>query len=573
MALHRRGMGGDGIDSDDLTGDDVELLRTGGHHPRVATTVRSAGNARRSCLIVTAVLFAVGLLAHGLLREWTDASQLQLVTWNIAAINNNPFAYWITHKDEDYNKLMVDVQEFISSPGERDVPVKQVFTPAMWADLKQLMAARGWAGLDEVESLWTSDYSERRIISGFMKDKALGEKRLASMPDRITNTINLAGGKVANRPTVINCFAGDMTSLPRWWAEWRGFMFEKQLKLPDGKEMPAAAMLSKIKRSKYPAVTAEEEAISVPLQTLAQAIFDAILVHVVNAVSGHGKWQQLQQQMCESLNRRKDERTLDILSTTYADASVVFLQESAGVFVKKVEAHDALGSRFIVARSATPDAKRDQNSVVLLRRSFFREEPIVDHTASVMAKFDKSVPVALGDLLVMGVEDVLGRKYLLASFHGDTNGLATLPVLAAVHALASSMPDHALLFGLDANTYTVGTSSKQGVNEFAAAFRAAGYSSCWGDEPDATSPTTFNARTYLQPQLQKAAKSDEKVSKGDMNPKDFILFPKRGFTVQTAAKDNTGNRRYVENMVFPTLQFPSDHGIVSTTLHVVAAAS
>jgi hypothetical protein len=76
----------------------------------------------------------------------------------------------------------------------------------------------------------------------------------------------------------------------------------------------------------YPAVTAEEEAISVPLQTLAQAIFDAILVHVVNAVSGHGKWQQLQQQMCESLNRRKDERTLDILSTTYADASVVFLQ-------------------------------------------------------------------------------------------------------------------------------------------------------------------------------------------------------------------------------------------------------
>jgi hypothetical protein len=153
MALHRRGMGGDGIDSDDLTGDDVELLRTGGHHPRVATTVRSAGNARRSCLIVTAVLFAVGLLAHGLLREWTDASQLQLVTWNIAAINNNPFEYWITHKDEDYNKLMVDVQEFISSPGERDVPVKQVFTPAMWADLKQLMAARGWAGLDEVESL------------------------------------------------------------------------------------------------------------------------------------------------------------------------------------------------------------------------------------------------------------------------------------------------------------------------------------------------------------------------------------------------------------------------------------
>ena len=32
-----------------------------------------------------------------------------------------------------------------------------------------------------------------------------------------------------------------------------------------------AGMLSKIKRSKYPAITAQEEAISIPLQTLAQA--------------------------------------------------------------------------------------------------------------------------------------------------------------------------------------------------------------------------------------------------------------------------------------------------------------
>ena len=53
-----------------------------------------------------------------------------------------------------------------------------------------------------------------------------------------------------------------------------------------------------------------------------------------------------------------------------------------------------------------------------------------------MAAFDSSVPVAPGDLLLLSVDDVQGRSYLLASFHGDTNGLATLPVLAAVHALA-----------------------------------------------------------------------------------------------------------------------------------------
>ena len=47
-----------------------------------------------------------------------------------------------------------------------------------------------------------------------------------------------------------------------------------------------------------------------------------------------------------------------------------------------------------------------------------------------MGKFaGHSVPVAGGDLLVMSVADNMQRKYLLASFHGDTNGLATIPVL------------------------------------------------------------------------------------------------------------------------------------------------
>lgn len=522
--------------------------------------------------ICMGVLCAIGLIAHGVLREWHDASVLKAVTWNIAAINNNPFEYWITHDDADYNKLMKDVQEFIDSPGARDVAVSSVFTPAMFSELKALMQGRGWSGLDQVEQRWTDDLSQRQIISGFMKDKALGEKRLASMPDRITNTINVMGGGVANRPTVINCFAGDMSSLPKWWKEWKHFMFEKQLNLPGrdgtGSKTVPAAMLGKIKRSKYPAVTEAEENISIPLQTVAQAVFDAILVHIVNSVSPGAKWQKLQQQMCDSLNRRKDDRTLAILSNTYWDANLVFLQETASVFVKKAEAHQALSARFFVARAATLDAKRDQNSVMLLGRDYFKEPTLREHTSAVMSQFDRSVPVADGDLLVVSVEDTMSRKYLLASFHGDTNGLATLPVLGAVHKLAQSMPEHRLVFGLDANTHTIGSSSKQGVAEFASAFVADGYSSCWGDQPNPNSATTFNARTFLQPQLQKAARTDEKVSKGDKNPKDFILYRRDSFSVVGSRKDNTGEGRYVEDMVFPTLAFPSDHGIVSTTLKV-----
>jgi len=71
---------------------------------------------------------------------------------------------------------------------------------------------------------------------------------------------------------------------------------------------------------------------------------------------------------------------------------------------------------------------------------------------------------------------------------------------------------------------------------------------------------------FLQAQLQKAARASEKAAKGDKNPKDFILFPKAAYEVVATTKDNTGLRRYTEGMVFPTLQFPSDHGLVATVL-------
>ena len=174
MSRYRRGQ----YDSDDPPGDDVELLRA--RSSGDAKPAQSRTSPMRWCMALSAGIITVVMLAHGFLAEWHDASELKLVTWNIAAINNNPFEYWITHEDAAYNQLMVDVQEFISSPGERDVPVARVFTPQMWTELKDLMTQRGWSGVNEVEALWTSDFSQRRIISGFMKDKALGEKRLAS---------------------------------------------------------------------------------------------------------------------------------------------------------------------------------------------------------------------------------------------------------------------------------------------------------------------------------------------------------------------------------------------------------
>lgn len=542
----------------------------------IASSAKPASRAntsfRSKCLCVLAsLLFAVVLLAHGLRSEWSNMNVINVVTWNIAAINNNPFEYWITHHDKDYNALMEAVQHFIDEPGEKDILVADVFSPSMWSELKELMLERGWNGVEETQLKWTNDYSQRRIISGFMKDKSIGDKRLASMPDRYTNTINTLDKGVANRPTVINCFEGDMSSLAKWWSQWKKFMFKTTLRLPGGGGagtlVEPAGLLSKIKRSKYPAITSEEEAISIPLQTLSQAIFDAILIHIVNSVSANGKWQILQRQMCDALNRRKDEHTIGILES-YAEAGVIFLQEAAASFINKAEESD-LGERYQVVHSASLDGKRDQNSLILLSKSYFLINSVQELTSKAVAYFtDSETPIANGDLLVVAVDDVLGRKYLLASFHGDTNGLATLPVLGAVHKLAATMPTYSLIFGLDANTYEQGSSSKQGVLEFATDFVSKGYSSCWGDKPNPKSHTTFNARTFLQAQLQKAARVNEMTSKGDKNPKDFILFTNGPMSLLSSGKDNTGQHRYIEEMVFPTLDFPSDHGLVWAKLQL-----
>jgi len=521
---------------------------------------------RQLGLCALVVLAGVGIVLHGSLSEAASPATLRLATWNIAAINNNPFEYWITHSDPDYNTLMADVQAFVDAPAERDVPVEEVFSESRWQELKALMAAEGW-DVDGTEARWHEDFRSRKIISGFLKDRSIGEKRLASMPDRVTNTIHTRGGSVSCRPTVINCYEGDLGSGDKWWVEWKQFMFATQLATGDGdsKTRPAA-MLKPIKRAKYPAVSAEEEAMSLPLQTLSQAIFDAILVHIVNSVSPSGRWQQLRQEMCDALNRHKDTRTLEILQQTYGTTDAVFLQEAAASF--RTSAAKRLGGRYIVAAPSTLDTSRDQNSLLLLRRDLFLEASLVDRTEEVMKTFDRNVPVAPGDLFVLQVDDTLGRPYLLASFHGDTNGLATIPVLEAVTALAARMPERRLIFGLDANTYEHEAPGKQDVLGFARAYVAKGLTSCWGDTPDPTNHTTYNARTYLQAQLQKAAKQSETAAKGDKNPKDFLLFSPASFTVRSTTKDNTGERRYVEDMVFPTLQFPSDHGVLSTTLEV-----
>jgi hypothetical protein len=271
--------------------------------------------------------------------------------------------------------------------------------------------------------------------------------------------------------------------------------------------------------------------------------------------------------MVENLNKKKVPHTLEILEQQYVASDIITLQEVSSSFIDKAR-KGPLGRKFHIIAPDDLDAVRDQNSVICLNKATFPHgNRYTEITSAVEKAFpaDVKVPVANGDILAITVQNREGEKFVIASFHGDTNGLATKPV---TDAIVKAVPaDHKLIFGLDANTYEKAVPGRQqDVLDFGERYASHGLTSCWGDVPDPRNYTTYNARTYLQPQLNKACRRSEKREKGDVNPKDFILFPKSDFTVVETWKDNTGKRKYVEDVAFPTLQFPSDHGILATII-------
>ena len=477
---------------------------------QTTTTVVSAGGVQGSVTTTTTTMepaAAPSLPAH-----------LALATWNTAAIDNNPFEYWITHNDAAYNKLMDDVQLFIDEPGERDVRVDSVFTPEMFAELAAEMEKVGMEGVSTVATMWEAEYRGRTIIGGFMKDRTIGSKRLASMPDRMTNTINTLDEGAVCRPTIINCYGSDMDSVESWWRQWRSFVFGKTVlvKTKSGSEKREVwSLLQRIPRRKYPDISEEEEAVSIPLQLLCQAIFDATLVHMLNLVAP-SKWYPLKMSICQSLNVNKQQLTLDIVSNHYAHIDALFMQEVAGVFVDHVSQRQALDRVFSVVVPEKLDGTRDQNSIILLSKRRWDISSVVEVTDQIFSALDpeEAKAVAPGDLFAISLRDLSGAEYLLVCYHGDTAGQASIPTIKAVVKVKDgSFPSSTLICGIDANTYDVGTKKLLALSDFTAAIEGMGLASCWGSplNKEAAGCTTYNARTYLQPQLNKATKKADVV--------------------------------------------------------------
>jgi hypothetical protein len=148
------------------------------------------------------------------------STPIEAVTWNLAGPNNNPFEFWTTlggSAGAAYHGLMRGVESVVASSSSPDAAtVAAVFTDAMCDQLLADLAAQGLPGLDAIARLWREDYRLRPAVAGFLRDSAVGAKRLVSMPDRVTGAVLCAGGAVRPRPSAAGLYEGHIASMEEW---------------------------------------------------------------------------------------------------------------------------------------------------------------------------------------------------------------------------------------------------------------------------------------------------------------------------------------------------------------------
>jgi hypothetical protein len=475
--------------------------------------------------------------------------RLRLVSWNMGSLDNSPFGHW-RGQGKNVLALMTAAHAVLLDPA-RDVRVGEIFTDSMWVELREEMRTLGWAGINETDALWRTELSHRPAYQGFVMGRSVAEKKLVAMADRYTNTLHTTDLREHSRPSAVSCYSGNLSSVPQWWAAWRGFMFHNRLEVPrDGDESPRAGIAKLVSRNsqtspgeaahgaaeaatrpppppaaaaerhvsvaqppaarlyvmrsaRYPKISAFEEAISVALQALSLALFDAALVHLLNSV--RADWQQVQRQVCRAVLATRQDAGLRILNGSYASADAIFLQETAPAFPARLASSASTLARTHLALVPPPVPGRAevQTAALLLRRRAFVVETVRDHTSTVLAALPSGL-LDPGDLLVAEANGIDGQArprrcipaatprrtsstagsppiprhpdttsplhhvtptsppppaaqaYLFACFHGEehTNGAGA--VLNALNKLADGMPAHRLVLALDADTHVTG---------------------------------------------------------------------------------------------------------------------
>jgi hypothetical protein len=533
-------------------------------------------------------------------------------TWNIAAINNNPFEYYASSSaardaraasegedgDASYSNFMRGVERALRDDTDERA---DMLDDVLRADMLDVLVDKlNRAGLCDVRAErcreYYVSYARGRSTRAYLRDVDVGAKRLCSMPDRVTNTVNvemrgddssgIVNRRTVYRPTVINCYDGRFADEGAWWDAWVAYMFDTRV-VVGGRERAMVEMLTPIKKAKYPAVSEEEEELGVGLQVFFLAAFDAALVRVATLAAGSfDVWQNIRAELYENLVKHKTSRTLDVVATSLlrdvhdGDATrVCFLQEVGSAFADALRAREDISAAYDVCCPCDMDPKRDQNSIVLMSKSFTNGNATPREVTSDVLRLmgERSASLSKGDFCAFVATDASdGKNYVFASFHGDTDGLQTKHITSAVDAFcadASNAVD-VCVFGMDANTHSFHKDGKkQGVVDFIDYLRAStSFEACWtlANIDVESAHTTFSARTFLQAQLNKAVPLADAETHilTDRHPKDHILIrTSTPIAVRALERINSVDftsftTSYDAGSMFPNARFPSDHAAV-----------
>ncbi len=159
---------------------------------------------------------------------------IRVSSWNVAAINDNPFEYYVTIdssangntnvKQKNYERTMEEIDEKLINADRHAIKVKDIVSREMLLDARrEILKTLDWteSECDLAIEFFTQHFAERKILSDFLLDADIGAKRLCSMPDRLTTKVS----SEKCRPCVTTSYS-DVAVLSddsKWWRWSRWF--------------------------------------------------------------------------------------------------------------------------------------------------------------------------------------------------------------------------------------------------------------------------------------------------------------------------------------------------------------
>ena len=283
-------------------------------------------------------------------------------------------------------------------------------------------------------------------------------------------------------------------------------------------------------------------------------LYEVVVYHIITTYLG---WEDVRRGIDRSQNRNV--QIYEYINGV--DADIMFLQEANTSDLNM----EIVGKTLFKATNPG-----NQTSCILISNTFNNVKNISDECVAlaqvkIEAINEKSkIKFASQDLVVVTAEKN-DKKYILASFHGDSTGAATNAVVDAVCEIKNTKyPKHNLIFGLDANsngsdlTYEAFNDNLDKNNIISTMPFSKNLNEYQKKDYTRDHWTTYKTRTLLQTQIYKAGNPDQSV-------KDYILIDNTnrfGITKRVNTSDNKGIGFATPDIQIPNNMFPADHLIV-----------